>query len=289
MVTSVPRHEFPVEATRADLPSLTKSTHRVLDRLERSDMSRSRALDATLTVAKASCASDPAAARFETWEAWVTAMQVGSALFAAGTSSDEPVSCRIGVDGKTKDLPATGPQPYLHVGAWLTSWYLATICRENERLEQLASVPVAFLRQSGAIFDEFLYDWAEALQSFWHGQSDAMWNKIVAAVNGTDPSLPHNADNDVLLNVLYPPLELFHLYQRQEVDRFNATLTRAVTGHKEYWTADEERARSVDGLVPLAPLALACMARDADFPIDVESDYLPKELLKFGWVGEVDA
>ncbi|MGW2572818.1 immunity 49 family protein [Streptomyces sp. NPDC001537] len=289
MVTSVPRHQFPLEATRDDMASLTNSTSRVLDRLERSEVSRSRALDATLTVAKALCASDPAAARLETWEAWVTAMQVGSALFAAGTASDGPVSCMIGVDGKTKDLPITGAQPYLHLGAWLTSWYLATICRENERLEQLANVPVSFLRESGAVFDEFLYDWVEALQSFWHGQPEVMWDKVLAAVNGTDPTLPHNAGNEVLLNLLYPPLELFHLYQRHEVERFNAALAKAVTWHKEHWTTDEERAESVDGLVALAPLALACMARDADFPIDVESEYLPKELLRFGWAGEVDA
>lgn len=31
------------------------------------------------------------------------------------------------------------------------------------------------------------------------------------------------------------------------------------------------------------------MARDADFPITVESEYLPKELLTHGWAGEVDA
>lgn len=39
----------------------------------------------------------------------------------------------------------------------------------------------------------------------------------------------------------------------------------------------------------LGPLAIACMARDAGMPIEVQSEYLPKELLEFGWVGEVDA
>jgi hypothetical protein len=116
-----------------------------------------------------------------------------------------------------------------------------------------------------------------------------MWDKVLSAVNRTDPALPHNADNEVLLKVLYPPLELFHLYQRQEAERFNAALADAITRHKEYRTTDEERAHSVDGLVALAPLALACMARDADFPIDVASNYLPEELLRFGWISEVDA
>ncbi|MEU6294433.1 Imm49 family immunity protein [Streptomyces erythrochromogenes] len=44
-----------------------------------------------------------------------------------------------------------------------------------------------------------------------------------------------------------------------------------------------------EGLVALGPLAIACMARDAGMPIEVESEYLPQELLEFGWVGEVDA
>ncbi|MFJ7773634.1 Imm49 family immunity protein [Streptomyces yangpuensis] len=55
------------------------------------------------------------------------------------------------------------------------------------------------------------------------------------------------------------------------------------------WTANEGRARSGEGLVALGPLAIACMARDAGMAIEVESAYLPQELLQFGWAGEVDA
>ncbi|MGW2647874.1 immunity 49 family protein [Streptomyces sp. NPDC001393] len=289
MVAHVPRHDIPVDDVRKDMASLVASTKRVIDRLERSEMSRARALEVTLTVAKSSCAEDPNAETFATWEAWVTAMQVGSALFTSAIAPEGPVPCRIGVDGEVRSLPATGPQFYLNAGSWITSWYLATICRENARLEQLAGVPVSFLRQSGTEFDEYLYDWVEALQSFWHGRADLMWDKVVAAVNGTDPAVARIGDTELLLKILYPPLELFHLYQRQEVERFNETLINALNWHKEYWTATEERAQNSDGLVALAPLALACMARDAGFPIDVESEYLPKELLGFGWMGEVDA
>ncbi|MFB7596060.1 immunity 49 family protein [Streptomyces sp. NPDC056160] len=289
MVQRVPRHDFPVVDVRQDMASMVASTNRVIDRLERSEMSRARALEVTLTVAKSLCAEDPDVGKFATWEAWITAMQVGSALFTSATASAGPVACRIGVDGEVRNLPATGPQFYLNAGSWVTSWYLATICRENSRLEQLARVPVSFLRQSGAEFDEYMYDWVEALQNFWQGRAEVMWDKVVAAVNKTDPDVAHIADRDLLLKILYPPLELFHLYQRREVERFNETLANSLTWHKEYWTASEERAQSTDGLVALAPLALACMARDADFPIDVESEYLPKELLQFGWVGEVES
>ncbi|WSK38357.1 immunity 49 family protein [Streptomyces tubercidicus] len=73
---------------------------------------------------------------------------------------------------------------------------------------------------------------------------------------------------------------------RREDQAFNDSLANALTWHKEYWTAHETRSLSGDGLVALAPLAIACMAHDADMPIDVESEYLPKHLLKRTRVGE---
>ncbi|MFC9749612.1 Imm49 family immunity protein [Streptomyces niveus] len=60
----------------------------------------------------------------------------------------------------------------------------------------------------------------------------------------------------------------------------------ALTWHEEYWTANEARSLGGDGLVALAPLAIACMASDADIRIDVESEYLPKHPLRRTWFGE---
>lgn len=38
----------------------------------------------------------------------------------------------------------------------------------------------------------------------------------------------------------------------------------------------------------LGPLAMACLAYDAGFPIEIESEYLPKALVERAWVGEFD-
>ncbi|MFD9339114.1 immunity 49 family protein [Streptomyces sp. NPDC060028] len=288
MATSIPRHDFPTEKTAEDLEFRTESTQRIIARLEESEMSRSRALGATLAVAEARCATDPTADLFTTWESWVIAMQVGTALFTSGAAAEGPVPCRIGIAGEVRNLPATGPQSYLHAGNWVTAFYLAAICRENDRVDQLARIPVSFLRASGAEFDEYLYAWIETLQGFWLGRDD-VWEKLVAAMNGTDPAQARFTDPDLMLNIMYPPIELFHRYLRREDDQFGAALVQALNGHKSYWTEDGARAESIDGLVALGPLAIACMARDAGIPIEVESEYLPKELLEFGWVGEIDA
>ncbi|MGY4905325.1 immunity 49 family protein [Streptomyces sp. 900116325] len=168
------------------------------------------------------------AAEFPTWEAWVTAMQVGSALFISGTAAEGPVPCRIGGTGEVKNLPATGPQDYLHAGDWLTSFYLATICRENERLNQLAQVLISSLRESGAEFDEYIYAWVETLQNAWFRRREA-WDTLVTAVNGTAPESAQVAGKELMLKILYPPLELFHRYQRQDAEKFNAALVDALT------------------------------------------------------------
>jgi hypothetical protein len=287
VVTRIPRHDFRTDNAAEAMEPITKSAKDVLDELETSEFDRFDALDYTLTAAKWYCLTDPAASEFPTWEAWVTSMQVGSALFISGTAAEGPVPCRIGSKGEVKHLPATGPQEYLHAGDWLTSFYLAAICRENERLNRMAQVPISFLRESGAEFDEYIYAWVETLQNAWFRRPET-WDTLVTAVNGTDPETTQVASKELMLKILYPPLELFHRYQRQEAEQFNAALVDALTWHKEYWTANEARSLSGEGLVALGPLAIACMAYDADMPIEVESEYLPKHLLQRSWVGEYD-
>ncbi|MFE4871240.1 immunity 49 family protein [Streptomyces sp. NPDC056682] len=288
MVTSVPRHDFPVVQIKEDMEGLLASTNRVLQRLEGSEMSRSRALDSALTVAYSYCATDPDAGQFETWEAWVTALQVGCGLFDAAAAAEGPVPCRIGSKGEVKNLPATGPTSYTHAGAWLTTVYLAVICRDNDRLERLMNVPVSLLRASGQVFDEYMYSWVETLQSLFHGRDD-LGDKLQAAFHGTDPQQATIADPDTTLKLVYPSINLFYRFVKRDAAEFNEALAEALTWHKQYWTGDEARSLTRDGLVALGPLALTCMAADAEFPIEVVSEYLPKHLVKRSWVGEYEA
>ncbi|MGA5420708.1 immunity 49 family protein [Streptomyces lavendulocolor] len=285
MGTRIVRHGFRTDDAGEAMAPVIRSAEDVLEQIETSEFDRFDALDYTLSAAKWRCLTDPEAAEFPTWEAWVTAMQTGSALFAAGTATEGPVPCRIGSMGAVKHLPATGPQDYLHAASWLTSYYLAVICRENERADRLAHVPVAFLRASGAELDEYIHPWVETLQNAWFHRQET-WDSLAEAVDGTDPARARVASEELMVKILHPPIELFHRYQRLEAEQFNAALADALTWHKEYWTANEARAVSGDGLVALGPLAIACMAHDAGMPIEVESEYLPKHLLRRTWVGE---
>lgn len=286
MVTTVPRHAYSTDDVPDTLDALGETASWILDEFADSPVLRPQVLSTALALAQQRCATDPQAVKFETWEAWVTAMQAGSALFAAATAPQgTSVTCRI--KGRERVLPATGPESHLNAGTWVTSFYLAMICRDNDRLRRLAEVPVSLLRDSGAVFDDYVYSWVEALQSFWLGRQD-VGEKLVAAVDGTAPEAFRYADAELMSKILYPPLILLYRVIRRDAAPFNKALADALRWHKAYWTADEDRANRADGLVALGPLAMACLARDQGLPVEVESDYLPKALLEYSWIGEIE-
>ncbi|MYR44779.1 hypothetical protein GTW67_22770 [Streptomyces sp. SID5910] len=237
-----------------------------------------------LHTAKLQCSLDPTADKLETWEAWVMAMQVGSALFASATAPEgSTVECVIGHELRT--IPAVGVTHFTDAGSWLEAFWLAVVCRDQTRMTQLCEVPVETLRASGAVFEEYIYHWVDALQTYWL-ERPGLGEKLVAAFNGTDPDRLRFMDREMMLKVLYPPINLFFRFVKRDPDQFNEALVQALELHKEYWTASEERQETGDGDIPLGILAVTCLAHDAGLPVEVESEYLPEHLLKRSWLGE---
>ncbi|MFI5566472.1 immunity 49 family protein [Streptomyces sp. NPDC051740] len=237
-----------------------------------------------LHTAKLQCSLDPTADKLETWEAWVMAMQVGSALFASATAPEgSTVECMIGHEVRT--IPAVGITHFVDAGTWLEAFWLAVVCRDQARMTQLCEVPVETLRASGAVFEEYIYHWVDTLQTYWL-ERPGLGEKLVAAFDGTDPDRLRFMDREMMLKVLYPPINLFYRFVGRDAEQFNEALAQALELHKEYWTANEERRETSDGDIPLDVLALACLAHDAGLPVEVESEYLPENLLKRSWLGE---
>ncbi|MDH6224008.1 MULTISPECIES: immunity 49 family protein [Streptomyces] len=285
MHTSIIRHAYPTDGAEEEHQALHQAASEMIDGLERDPRNLEFAFMITLTEAESRCASDPLAEFAPTWRAWVAAMQVGSALFAAADSAGERVEARIA--GKARSIPATGPNRAAHAGNWIKAFWLAVVCREQDRMTQLCRVPISLLRASGAEFDEYVYAWIDTLQSYWL-RRDGVGGKLVAASAGALPQNTEIVSADLLLMVLSQPIKLFHHYLRQDTAEFSKALEESLRLHKEYWTADEDRALSSEGLVALGPLAMACLAHDDGMPLEVTSDYLPDVLVKAEWVGEFD-
>lgn len=230
------------------------------------------------------CAGDPRAAWSDTWSAIVRATQAGAGLFQAAGATEGTVAFRF--DESIRERPATGPTRDSDAVNWLTAMWLAVICRERARVDLLANVPLDVLRASGQTHDEFVLAWVHTLQLFFR-REDGVIDALLAAMNGTDPEAVRVFEVNSVLQVHYPPMELLYRLTQREDDKFNEALATALDLHKRYWTATHERARVPHGFVALAPLAIACLARDAGVAVEVESDYLPFHLLAATRVGEV--
>ncbi len=283
MTITIPRHSSPGPDDEGYADRLGRSVAKGVERIERSPDSLDMSLSTVILHLQARCAVDPRAARIETWEAVVTAMQVYSTVFAVTGDAEGTVQCRIAHEVRT--LSNIGPRPYADAGNWLTAFWLAVICRDQKRLTELSQVPLERLRSPEGEFDEYVYHWVAALQAYWL-QRPGLVEELTAALQGSHPDVARIAPPDLLQNILYPPINLFYRFLRQDVTGFNQALAEAVELHKAYWTEDDDRTDDPSGMVALGALAVACLAHDGGIPIEVESDYLPKHLLERGWLGE---
>ncbi|MFD1659417.1 immunity 49 family protein [Streptomyces caeni] len=286
MPTSVPRdEETPPGDPTSFIETCDADTLEAIEDLSERPAGFGLAFSDALSTAQLHCLYDPTANKSETWEAWVAAMQVGSALFAAATTTQSSIECRIA--HKMRLIPSIGVRHFTNAGNWITAFWLAIVCRDQNRMTQLSDVPIELLRASGAVYDEYIYDWVDSLQTYWT-ERPGLGEKFTAAFQGTDPARLRVADRELMLKVLYPPLNLFLQFLKRDEEQFNAALVEALHLHKEYWTADEDRRLTTDGAVALGPLAIACLAHDVGMHIDVESEYLPEHLLMRSWLGEFE-
>ncbi|MFC7845762.1 immunity 49 family protein [Streptomyces sp. NPDC057382] len=283
MTTRVERHGGPGPDDEGYAQDLGEGFAETIALLEQSPRMLDSALSEAMTYLNACLAVDPDAATLRTWEATVTAMQVTCAAFAAAGRTEGSIEVRL--PDRMLTIPATGPQYYANAGNWLAAFWLAIVCREQAQMTRLCEFPVDALRASGGEYDEFVYRWIDALQSYWL-ERPGLGEKLVSAIEASSPEVARIADREVLDKILYQPIGLFHQFLRKDHQGFNQALQEALVLHRDFWTATEPRERSVDGYLALGPLAITCLAHDAGFPIDVESPYMPSQLLNRAWLGE---
>lgn len=269
----VSRH--PVDAELVE-EGVERSRELIADILEGAGK-RAAALSVVLGVAR-SYAGYLAASRARVSEICSTlriGTQTSAAIFALGSGRGE---VKFTIDDKHSTLPATGPTDATHVGNWRIGWWLAHIVRDRVACQQLASTPIDVLRRSSTRGDECQYLFVEALQGF--EKRDFDWStKLQAALGATDPEQVTLSDEEFVLNILVPEMQMLFHFALGDAAEFGASLEFAVERHKKYWSKSS-RKQDPDGFLALGPLALASIAFNAGMPIDVESEYVPQDLIK---------
>lgn len=241
-------------------------------------------LQASLRLAGLRSSLDPTAKRVETWQAYAQVMQASSAIFAVATAVEGSVEIRFGE--RTLSIPAGSTRGIADAGHWVTAFYFAAAGRDQERLNMLAEVPIDLLRATGSVYDEYIYQWVDTLQTYWL-EGDGLVEKLRVTLERTDPVNARYAPPDLMLQILYPPIDLFYRFLGEQRVEFNDSLAQALQWHDAYWSADDDdRRENRTGMIAAGPLAMTCLAYDAGLPIDIESDYLPRHIVQRSWLGE---
>ncbi|MCP2249726.1 immunity 49 family protein [Lentzea aerocolonigenes] len=222
---------------------------------------------------------DPTAGREETWRAAVFASQVANSVFARTSKRDETVEYQLGE--QTVTLPVVGPNWHATPVDWMTAAWLAVITRSEERIQELCSTGKYTLRGSGAKVEDYLHPWIETLQRFLSGEpvSPALLESVIDL---SDPENAIYASREYMLLAAYPPVNMLYRILRGTAAQFTEALTQATTAHRDYWS-QAELADDPAGFVALPVLAMAIRGRDNGFPIEVESHYLPEDLVNATW------
>ncbi|MEE1769717.1 immunity 49 family protein [Streptomyces sp. JV185] len=229
------------------------------------------AFAAAVAHALAHCAADPRAAGIDAWDAWATAVQLGSALFTGA----RPQECRLGED-LVRQLPATPAAPPADARAWLDALYLAVVCRESDRIRRLCQVPLETLRQDDTV-DAYVLCWIDTLRTFFSERDsmDGVVEKLVATMEASGPDEVTRAPMEFVNGIDYQPVALFHRIVAQDHDSFAETLTEALAEHDTYWG----RSTAPRAQVALGVLAMASLAFDYGFSVAPDRPYLPLYLL----------
>jgi len=201
-----------------------------------------------------------------------------AAVFSAATATSAEVEVTLG-EGPPARVAAQVARDLHDVGSWREGYFLAAICRETPLLDVLCRTPIDLLRQSSTRAEEYSYLFADALRSYWRREDEAP-ERLLSALEATDPDRLQPASRDYVLHVVVPQMEMFYRLMLQEEDGFNEALLKALEHHNRFWSdATDSRNREASAFIALGPLALASFAHDAGLAVKVESDYLPGRLV----------
>ncbi|MEU5001742.1 Imm49 family immunity protein [Streptomyces sp. NPDC021622] len=257
-------------AKAPDTAELTPTTAESITRLAQQPAGLTDAFTSALTLAHSHCAADPRVAHIDTWDAWATAVQLGSALFTGAQAQ----KCRLGEDIEPQ-LPALPAEPPADARAWLDAFYLALACRRQDRADRLCQVPLEALRQDDSV-DAYVLHWIDTLQTYWSQRPmDDVVQKLLATMETSMPETVTHAPMDFVNQIDYQPVALFHRLIARDHDAFTKSLAEAVAHHGAYW-GDSAAPRAQ---VALGPLAMASLAYDYGFPVPLQQPHLPTYLL----------
>ena len=237
---------------------------------------------------------DPRASEITTWEMWTTWMQISEAPFAMCVLEPGQTTERI-INQKTRTLHHLAPGPECDAGTWLTAFFLAVSCRDEQRVASLCQISPEFLREAsearGGGYDEYAYFWVATIQDFILNRA-TLGENLYRAMELSDPAHTTISSAEGLNSLVFPVINAFYRFVQQDTAKFNEAMEQGLRLFHDFYTANEERAKDRRGTVPIELFGIACLAYDLaqvvpDFDPDLDTPYFPVHILHRSRYGEM--
>ena len=156
---------------------------------------------------------------------------------------------------------------------WRTGMLAAAAARHHEAIATLASIRPDDLQGLSPAAPPWIASEAAALAAVFRRDGDAA-ERLVAALSEADPDRVDPISRNYVLDVVAAELELGFRVVDRDAAGVERALGQALERHHHYYGHGDAKG-SVEGQLALAPLALACLARDLGTATTVTSDYIP--------------
>lgn len=201
------------------------------------------------------------------------AADAGACMFAA--VSTKPAELRLG-NRRVSGAKRTD-ESLMYSSRWMDAFFLNCLCRNLDNLNLLCGVPLSVLKASSTVGQEFRAIFADAILRYWNDR-DGVVKLLIEAMEKTDPDKYELVKPEWVLHLDVHQIKLFAEALNHDPN-FGTTLKSALELHKAYWSKTEERRMDSDGFLAFNLLGLAAMAYDRSLPIDIDSEYLPMDLV----------
>jgi hypothetical protein len=201
------------------------------------------------------------------------AVALSNFKFGAGK---EPFS--MDFDGTVIHFTPQRKSDFMSVDHWKLAYDACMLLRDMDGLRFLATIPEEVFEKSNNRASAFDLAYYRFMAHFFNGGKNTGALLIDAMEEGSKPQSNPTRTKFVDL-VRYPELQLMEDFVRGDSAAFNNDLYDALVSHKKYY-GTSENGFATPGWIALPLLSACTLASDGKkFPIEVESEYLPKWLI----------
>ncbi|WP_433205064.1 immunity 49 family protein [Nocardia sp. CA-107356] len=186
-------------------------------------------------------------------------------------------SVRLMIGDQEYQLPAE-PNSWAYCYAWRTAFWWSLIARDAAAADRLSRYPVDQLSPKGmGRTDDFQYEWVRILQLAWSQNPGSAVDRVNAL--DTTTGLPGAEIRRIIGLLNKPVIAAFAKLAVGDHAGFNDELFQALTQHRKFFDTKKSR-NDIGGFLSIPILGLSCWAHDLGVPIDVESEYIPKNFIE---------